>query len=228
WEGPLKVITAEISKRIISVDKDVIKDFAYGRPSLELCQDFLCYEDEGAMECHAHKFSQKRCAKSGLAVFKTNCGDTWIDDETNETVTASKKAKAKFEYCTYDIGTDVIGVNSTILTAAQEHFDSYKLNKAGVFYDAGMQTSAGWVTLLLSLVMLIVSLLAMVKLLGIAVRGAAEEVLQKALNMNGYLAILVGCGITVFVQSSSITTSTLTPLVAMGTLTLEGMLPLTL
>ncbi|GBG29652.1 Sodium-dependent phosphate transport protein 2B [Hondaea fermentalgiana] len=46
--------------------------------------------------------------------------------------------------------------------------------------------------------------------------------------MNGYLAILVGCGVTMFVQSSSITTSTLTPLVAMGTLTLEGMLPLTL
>ena len=31
--------------------------------------------------------------------------------------------------------------------------------------------------------------------------------------MTGYLAMLVGCGITIMVQSSSITTSALTPLV---------------
>lgn len=46
--------------------------------------------------------------------------------------------------------------------------------------------------------------------------------------MNGYLAILIGCAITVFVQSSSITTSALIPFVGMGALHLEQMFPLTL
>lgn len=38
----------------------------------------------------------------------------------------------------------------------------------------------------------------------------------------------VGAGITIFVQSSSITTSVLTPLVGAGVLRLETMLPMTL
>merc|ERR1712113_1121973 len=42
------------------------------------------------------------------------------------------------------------------------------------------------------------------------------------------LAIAVGAAITMVVQSSSITTSTLTPLVGIGVLRLEEMLPLTL
>merc|ERR1711990_1127286 len=45
---------------------------------------------------------------------------------------------------------------------------------------------------------------------------------------NGYIAIVIGAAITILVQSSSITTSVLTPLVGMGTLQLEQMLPLTL
>jgi len=46
--------------------------------------------------------------------------------------------------------------------------------------------------------------------------------------MNGYIAILIGCGLTILVQSSSITTSALTPLVGMGAIRLEQMYPLTL
>lgn len=44
----------------------------------------------------------------------------------------------------------------------------------------------------------------------------------------GYLAILIGAGLTIVVQSSSIFTSTLTPLVGIGVIELERMYPLTL
>ena len=44
----------------------------------------------------------------------------------------------------------------------------------------------------------------------------------------GYVAMLVGVGATVAVQSSSITTSALTPLVGIGVITLDQMFPLTL
>merc|ERR1712043_154520 len=51
--------------------------------------------------------------------------------------------------------------------------------------------------------------------------------MRKTLNMNGYVATVVGALVTMFFQSSSTTTSSLTPLVAIGTLELESMLPLT-
>mmetsp|Transcript_3302 Transcript_3302/g.5657 ORF Transcript_3302/g.5657 Transcript_3302/m.5657 type:complete len:589 (-) Transcript_3302:291-2057(-) len=216
WEGPLKVITEAISKKIITVDKDVIKDFATGRPTLDYCREVLCNNaasNDG--ECTPYVFHQKRCAESEFASAGW-CGDS------------SSKAKAEFSYCVFNTTTSVISTNQTVLTAAVEHFNSYKINKAGVFEQAGLQREGGIIALVMSLVILILSLLAMVKLLGIAIRGAAEEALRKALNMNGYLAIIVGAGVTMFVQSSSITTSVLTPLVAIGALSVEGMLPLTL
>merc|ERR1711998_686909 len=54
------------------------------------------------------------------------------------------------------------------------------------------------------------------------------KVTQKVLGMNPILSIIYGMLMTIAVQSSSITTSTLTPLVALDIITLEQMLPLTL
>ena len=61
-------------------------------------------------------------------------------------------------------------------------------------------------------------------------------VIRKTLNANipympwltGYLAILVGCGMTILVQSSSVFTSAMTPLVGVGVISLDRMYPLTL
>jgi sodium-dependent phosphate cotransporter len=44
----------------------------------------------------------------------------------------------------------------------------------------------------------------------------------------GYFAILVGCFMTILVQSSSIFTSALTPLAGIGVISLERIYPLTL
>lgn len=44
----------------------------------------------------------------------------------------------------------------------------------------------------------------------------------------GYLAILIGCIMTILVQSSSIFTSALTPLAGIGVISLERIYPLTL
>merc|ERR1712113_1381962 len=53
-------------------------------------------------------------------------------------------------------------------------------------------------------------------------------VIYKATNVNGYIAMLIGLLITVFVQSSSVTTSVLTPLCGLGLIRLEQMYPLSL
>ena len=66
--------------------------------------------------------------------------------------------------------------------------------------------------------------------------GSIAVVIRKTLNANipympwltGYLAILVGCGMTILVQSSSVFTSAMTPLVGVGVISLDRMYPLTL
>lgn len=92
------------------------------------------------------------------------------------------------------------------------------------FNDVG----AGIFLLILSLIILCGCLLLLVKVLQSLIMGQAEKYIQKALNMNGYLAILIGTGLTILLQSSSVITSILTPLVGVGVLELEGMFPLTL
>jgi len=68
-------------------------------------------------------------------------------------------------------------------------------------------------------------------------RGPLKRTLRKGINadfpgkaafLTGYFAILVGAVVTVLVQSSSVFTSTLTPLVGIGVVTVERMYPLTL
>jgi len=104
--------------------------------------------------------------------------------------------------------------------------------KGGLFYAKGAteatDMATGAVILVISIVLLCVCLAALVKILQSMVLGTSEAMLKKATSINGYLAILVGTGITILVQSSSITTSVLTPLVGVGVLPLEKMLPLTL
>ncbi|KAG7338153.1 Na+/phosphate symporter [Nitzschia inconspicua] len=58
--------------------------------------------------------------------------------------------------------------------------------------------------------------------------GMSTRIIYKSTNINGYLAMLIGCALTILVQSSSITTSTFTPLVGLGVIRLEQMYPLTL
>lgn len=88
--------------------------------------------------------------------------------------------------------------------------------------------ASGAVVLVLSIFVLFVCLAGLVYCLQRMLLGMSTRIIYKATNVNGYLAILVGIGITIVVQSSSITTSALTPLCGVGVLRIEQMLPLTL
>jgi sodium-dependent phosphate cotransporter len=104
--------------------------------------------------------------------------------------------------------------------------------------DGGWSDAAvGAVLLIIALVLLCACLVAIVKLLHSLLRGQMAHVIRKFINADfpgvcsyftDYLAILRGAGMTVLVQSSSIFTSSLTPLVGIGVLTVERMYPLTL
>ncbi|KAK3595933.1 hypothetical protein CHS0354_032441 [Potamilus streckersoni] len=99
-------------------------------------------------------------------------------------------------------------------------------------------TAIGAILLLLSLFILCCCLVGIVKILHSLLKGQMAVVIRKFVNANfpgkffgyltGYLAIVIGAGFTILVQSSSVFTSSLTPLVGMGVISLERMYPLTL
>jgi sodium-dependent phosphate cotransporter len=121
--------------------------------------------------------------------------------------------------------------NATKLANSLEAWDKNvikaPLTKGGAFKGMSDGLSGG-LGLAISLIVLCLALFFLVMTLKRLFLGSAKKCIAKATNMNGYLAILVGAGMTIAVQSSSIITSALTPLVGIGTLPLDKMLPLTL
>lgn len=98
-------------------------------------------------------------------------------------------------------------------------------------------SAVGSVLLALALITTVVSLFTIVKLLAAVFRGHFAKLIAKTINtdlpgraacLTGYLAMLLGAGLTVVIQSSSVFTSILTPLVGMGIVSVERMYPLTL
>lgn len=119
------------------------------------------------------------------------------------------------------------GVYNSTMAAWEKQIVNGNLVKGGWFKDTS-DGVAGGVCLALSLVILCLALLVLVWSLKKLLMGTALRLVRKAANLPGVLAILVGAGLTIMVQSSSITTSALTPLVGIGVLKLDKMLPLTL
>ncbi|XP_045906211.1 solute carrier family 34 member 2b [Micropterus dolomieu] len=107
-----------------------------------------------------------------------------------------------------------------------------------LFVDTNLPDLAvGLILLALSLLVLCTCLILIVKLLNSMLKGQVAVVIKKVLNtdfpfpfgwVTGYIAILVGAGMTFIVQSSSVFTSAITPLVGIGVISLERAYPLTL
>lgn len=97
--------------------------------------------------------------------------------------------------------------------------------------------AAGTILLIIAITVILSSLFGIVKILNSLLKGPVAKVIQKTVNADlpgklayftGYLALLVGCGLTIVIQSSSVFTSTLTPLVGVGVVSVERMYPMTL
>jgi len=104
------------------------------------------------------------------------------------------------------------------------------ITPAFYFENADLNTdmTSGGVLLFISLLLLVLCLGGLVKTLQSIVAGTSHRTLRKATGLHPFFAFLVGIGVTILVQSSSITTSVLTPLVGLNILTVEQMYPLTL
>ena len=91
---------------------------------------------------------------------------------------------------------------------------------------------SGWpaaaLALLIALGMIVVSLMFITKIMRRLMAAKVERALNEVLGKRGILGILLGILLTVAVQSSSITTSLLVPMIGAGVLSLEAAFPVTL
>ncbi|XP_035494366.2 sodium-dependent phosphate transport protein 2B-like isoform X3 [Scophthalmus maximus] len=117
--------------------------------------------------------------------------------------------------------------------------ETYNIQKCKhLFVDVDLPDLAvGLILLALSLLVLCSCLILIVKLLNSMLKGQVAAVIKTILNhdfpfpfgwVTGYIAILVGAGMTFIVQSSSVFTSAITPLVGIGVISIERAYPLSL
>lgn len=97
--------------------------------------------------------------------------------------------------------------------------------------------AVGFILLAASLLVLCTCLVLIVKLLNSVLRGRIAQAVRVVINadfpfpfgwLSGYLAILVGAGLTFVLQSSSVFTAAIVPLLGVGVISLERVYPLLL
>ncbi|KAI9561076.1 (+)/Pi cotransporter [Daphnia sinensis] len=96
--------------------------------------------------------------------------------------------------------------------------------------------SIGLILLAISLFVLCGSMICLVKILNSMMKGHIANVIKHIVNakipylpwLTGYIALLVGAGMTFIVRSSSVFTSALNPLIGIGFISIERVYPLTL
>ncbi|XP_067893325.1 solute carrier family 34 member 2b [Heterodontus francisci] len=196
----LKVITNPLTKLIIQLDKSVINDIATGDPSAanKSLIKEWCKTATSIVEKNVTVPSELNCTSPELCWSDGN--NTWTLKNVSQTI--------HLEKCHH------LFVNTTIS-------------------DLGV----GLILLAASLIILCTCLILVVKLLNSMLKGQVATAIKKIINtdfkypfgwLTGYIALVVGAGMTFVVQSSSIFTSALTPLVGIGVITIERVYPLTL
>ncbi|XP_074129140.1 sodium-dependent phosphate transport protein 2B-like [Sminthopsis crassicaudata] len=196
----LKVITKPLTKLIIQLDKKVIFEIAAGNEAAKIKSLVKIW-------C---KTSKNVSLSNVTVAFRENCSSpTLCWTEGNLTWTLHNVThKKNIEKC-------------------KHLFVNVDLSDSGI----------GLILLSLSLLVLCTCLILIVKILNSMLKGRVAAVIKKTINTDfpfpfawlaGYLAILVGAGMTFIVQSSSVFTSTITPLVGIGVISLERAYPLTL
>ena len=164
-----------------------------------------------------------------------------IDMKTITKIALGDKAsqeKSLIKTCVSKTPRNVTKVNATtnlpyVETVIDKEDTCSFLFKGTTFSD----TVVGVILLVVSIALLCICLICIVKLLHSMLRGQMEKVIKKTTNadfpgpfkhLTGYLAILVGAGMTMLVQSCSIFISTLTPLIRVEAVTIEHAFPLIL
>ena len=163
-----------------------------------------------------------------------------IDKEVITKIALGKtdgKGKSLIKNCkTEEISVSLVGVGTN---QTRNVTSITKMPKCFFLFEGTTMsdTAVGVILLVVAILMLLGCLIFIVKILHSMLRSRLAKIIKKTINadlpgplkhLTGYLAILVGAGMTMLLQSSSIFTSALTPLIGVGVVTLERAFPLTL
>ncbi|XP_035288336.1 sodium-dependent phosphate transport protein 2A-like [Anguilla anguilla] len=196
----LKVITEPFTRLIIQLDKSIITAIATGDEIMR-----------------------------NQSLIKVWCKTSLITSSVNISVDGPENCTTAYD-CWQEGGS---------VWTAQNLTHQVNIQKCShLFVDSPMSDLAvGLLLLGTSLLTLCSCLVLLVKLLNSLLKGQVAKVIQKFINTDfsypfgwlaGYLAILVGAGMTFVVQSSSVFTSAITPLIGIGVISIERAYPLTL
>ena len=152
--------------------------------------------------------------------------------KANETI----EVKSLIKHCDENFAVANVTVVMQNFTSSKKPYSAFSCKF--LFHDTGMSDLVvGIILLVLSLLILCICLRFITKTLHSLLRAKIALGIRKMINadfkkpfkfLTGYVAILVGAGMTVLIQSSSVYTSTLTLLVGMGIITLRRVYALTL
>lgn len=257
FKSPVKILTSFVANEICKSNKYVIYGRALVRPTdhkvtpqMTTCQackeiagvphDSACpeEEDDGRRLSAGENYTRALLSKRQLG----DDGDDGPVDCLEYSCVGSKLAgtmkKANRKAYKDLLPCDEAGVGFTCPNEKDacyiggakfydDHITNGKLVSGGFLKGAG-DIPAGLIGVVISLVLLSGGMLGLTKCLTKIFMARAAKIINVAMLMNDYIGILVGVGITIVVQSSSVTTSALTPLAAIGVLPLCKMFPMTL
>jgi len=131
--------------------------------------------------------------------------------------------------------TNILGISSNFLSGTFQNIGGLKaispikvITKPVVTVITDISGQSGIIVLILSLILLFITLRYLVKVLKSLIIGKVEKFFDNIIFRNAFISLIFGLIITSLVQSSSITTSLIVPLVGAGILTIEQVFPYTL
>ncbi|CAJ1359901.1 unnamed protein product [Effrenium voratum] len=198
FSSPTQAMVRPLSSLLLTVDKDVVKAVSFGPPSEHLIL-------HNCSSCGSYS-----CLSSATS-------EVW-------------KKVTSFEALEVCGGANDCKQNSTCYLSAGNYFKSIEeahLIRQGLLQGLG-DLGGGILGLGIALVVMCGALYVMVRLLHGLVMRKATQVVQIGSNMNDFWALLLGMALAFVVQSSSVVTSALIPLVAIAVLPVGKMLPITL
>ncbi|KAK1946763.1 Sodium-dependent phosphate transport protein 2B [Phytophthora citrophthora] len=105
--------------------------------------------------------------------------------------------------------------------------DDQSFVNRGIFEGLDLSDgSIGGITVFLGFSVLVCAIFTLVKTLTMVFMGPIKVLISKLLNYNGYVTIVVGTFVTLAIHSSTVITSTLTPMAGLGLISLEQVYPL--
>ncbi|XP_067825507.1 sodium-dependent phosphate transport protein 2C-like [Heptranchias perlo] len=195
----LKVITEPFTQLIIRLDQSVISAIA-----------------TGDADARNRSLIQNWCTFKDMTVLKN--------------VSVTNLTECEIFHC-FQTGNETVALKNTTET---EHLQLCQ----HIFVNTTLTDIAvGFILLIASLLILCICLVLIVKLLNSVLKGKMAQMIKKIINtdfpfpfawVNGYLAIVVGAVMTFIVQSSSVFTSAIVPLIGIGVISLERAYPLCL